>query len=107
MNEKVIPAMKDPKPFEITGAKVIYKTVADLVNEYRFTYAHLSLSREDSVENKNRLDSLIDVSKNLDSIISVTVNVGYNTRYKKGDVTTDSIKLKYNPETDKISYWPF
>lgn len=107
MKTNVIPKMKDPKPYEITGAKVVPKTVADNINDYRFTYEHLSLSHEDSVLNKRRLDSFIEVSKHPDSIISITVNVGYKTKYKRGDIVTDSIKLGYNLEKDKITFWPF
>lgn len=107
MKTTVIPKMKDPKPYEITEAKVIEKTVADQINDYRFTYDHLSFNSEDSAENKRRLDSIIRVSLHPDSIISITVNVGYKTRYKRGDVVTDSIKLGYNAKKDKITFWPF
>lgn len=107
MKTDVIPHMKDPKPYEVAGAKVVVKTVADKINDYRFTYDHLSFNHQDSIENKNRLDSIIKVSLHPDSIISITVNVAYKTRYKYGNVVTDSIKLGYNPEKDKISYWPF
>ena len=107
MKTNVIPQMKDPKPYEIVGAKVVTKTVADNINDYRFTYEHLSLSHDDSVFNKKSLDSVIEISKHPDSIISITVNVGYKTRYKRGDIVTDSIKLGYNPEKDKITFWPF
>lgn len=107
MKDSVIPKMKDPKPYEITDAKVVIKTAADNINEYRFVYDHLSYNEMDSAENKRRLDSIIKVSLHPDSVISVTVNVGYKTRYKLGDVVTDSIKLGYNPEKDKISLWPF
>lgn len=107
MKKSVIPKMNDPKPYEITGAKVVTKTVADNINDYRFTYEHLSLSHEDSVLNKRRLDSFIEVSKHPDSIISITVNIGYKTKYKRGDIVTDSIKLGYNREKDKITFWPF
>ena len=55
--------MKDPKPYEIVDAKVVTKTVADKINDYRFTYDHLSFNREDSIENKRRLDSVIEVSR--------------------------------------------
>lgn len=107
MKTNVIPKMKDPKPYEIVDAKMITKTVADQINDYRFTYEHLSLSHEDSVLNKRRLDSMIEISKNPDSIVSVTVNVGYKTKYKRGDVVTDSIKLGYNRKEDKVTFWPF
>ncbi len=107
MRNTVIPKMKDPKPYEIVGAKVVTKTVADKINDYRFTYNHLSLSQEDSVENKKLLDSVIRVSVHPDSIISITVNVAYRTKYRLGDIVTDSIKLGYNPAKDKITMWPF
>ena len=107
MKTDVIPKMKEPKPFEVTDAKVVTKTVADIIDDYRFTYEHLSLSHEDSVLNKRRLDSIIGVSKHPDSIVSITVNVGYKTKYKRGDIVTDSIKLGYNREKDKVTFWPF
>ncbi|KAA9038181.1 hypothetical protein FW778_15640 [Ginsengibacter hankyongi] len=107
MKASVIPQMKDPKPYEIVGAKVVTKTVADNINDYRFTYEHLSLSHEDSVFNKKCLDSVIEISKHPDSIVSITVDIGYKTRYKRGDIVTDSIKLGYNSEKDKVTFWPF
>jgi hypothetical protein len=107
MQTNVIPKMKDPKPYEVTGAQVVEKTVADLINDYRFTYQHLSLNEEDSLLNGARLDSVIRVSTRPDSIISVTVNVSYKTRYKRGDIVTDSIKLGYDQQKDKITFWPF
>ncbi|MDQ6904890.1 MAG: hypothetical protein M3139_18000 [Bacteroidota bacterium] len=107
MRSKVIPKLKDPKPYEVTGAKVIVKRAADYINDYKFTYDHLSLNEMDSAENKRHLDSIVSVTKNLDSVISITVNVAYKTRYQRGDVVTDSIKLAYNPKDDKISLWPF
>ena len=107
MRTSVIPKMKDPKPYQIVNAKVVIKTVADNINDYRFVYDHLSFNQTDSIENKRHLDSIIKISLHPDSIISVTVNIAYKTRYKLGDVVTDSIKLGYNRENDKISYWPF
>jgi hypothetical protein len=107
MKTTVIPKMKDPKPYEITGAKVVVKTVADVINDYKFIYGHFSMNDYDSIEHKKRLDSIISVSKHPDSIVSITVNVGYKTRYKFGDVVEDSIKLGYDRQHDKISYWPF
>ncbi len=107
MKTTVIPKMKDPKPYEIVDAKVVEKTVADKINDYQFTYDHLSFNHEDSIENKRRLDSIKDASIHIDSVISITVNVGYKTKYKRGDIVTDSIKLGYNPEKDKITFWPF
>jgi hypothetical protein len=107
MKTSVIPKMKDPRPYEIVGSKVVVKTVADNINDYRFVYDHLSFSEMDSTENKRHLDSIIKVSLHPDSIISVTVNVAYKTRYKLGDVVTDSIKLGYSRENDKIFLWPF
>ncbi len=107
MQTNVIPKMKDPKPYEVTGAQVVEKTVADMINDYRFTYQHLSLSKEDSLLNKARLDSLIRMYTHADSVISVTVNVSYKTRYKRGDIVTDSIKLGYDRQKDKVTFWPF
>ncbi len=107
MKNTVIPQMKDPKPYEVTGAKVVIKKAGDVINDYQFIYNHLSLSDADSIENKKHLDSVIKNYRNLDSIISVTVNVGYKTRYKLGDVVLDSIKLGYDRKKDKVSYWPF
>ncbi len=107
MKTNVIPKMKEPRPYEIEGAQVVKKTVADEINEYRFTYDHLSFSREDSVVNKRLLDSIIEISKHPDSVISVTVNVAYKTKYRLGDIVIDSIKLSYNPAKDKITIWPF
>ncbi len=107
MKTSVIPRMKDPKPYEVVSAKVVVKKVADHINDYRFVYDHFSTSHFDSVENKKNLDSIIRVSGNPDSIISITVNVGYKTKYKRGDIVLDSIKLGYDPLNDKISFWPF
>lgn len=107
MTTTVIPKMQDPKPYEIDSAKVVTKTVADQINDYRFVYDHFSKNNFDSIQNKNRLDSIISVSKHPDSVISITVNVSYKTRYKRGDVVVDSIKLGYDPAKDKISFWPF
>lgn len=107
MTTTVIPKMSDPKPYEVVDAKVVVKRASDHINDYRFVYEHLSTNHFDSVENKKNLDSVIHVSKDPDSIISVTVNVGYKTRYQRGDVVLDSIKLKYDHKNDRISYWPF
>jgi hypothetical protein len=107
MKNTVIPQMREPKPYEITDAKVVIKRVADEINDYRFVYEHLSLSKADSIENKRHFDSIIKVSHHPDSIISITVNVAYKTKYRLGDVLTDSIKLGYNKEKDKVSYFPF
>jgi len=107
MKTSVIPKMKDPKPYEIVDAKVVEKTVADQINDYKFTYDRLSFNAEDSMENKRRLDSIKEISLHPDSVISITVNVGYKTKYKRGNIVTDSIKLGYNPEKDKITFWPF
>jgi hypothetical protein len=52
MKNTVLPQMKDPKPYEITDAKVVIKRVSDRINDYRFVYDHLSLSKADSIENK-------------------------------------------------------
>lgn len=107
MKNTVIPKMQDPKPYEIDSAKVIVKTVADQINDYRFVYEHFSINHFDSVQNKRHLDSIIGVSKHPDSVLSITVNVSYKTRYKRGDVVIDSIKLGYDSAKDKISFWPF
>lgn len=107
MKKTVIPKMKEPRPYEIADTKVVIKTLGDMINEYRFVYDHLSLSREDSIENKKHLDSLIQHTSSPDSIVSITVNVAYKTKYQRGDVVTDSIKLGYNQKEDKISYFPF
>lgn len=107
MKTTVIPQMKEPKPYDIVGAEVVTKTAADNINDYRFTYEHLSRDHDDSAFNKKSLDSIIAVSKNPEAVVSVTVNVGYKTRYKRGDIVTDSIKLKYNPEKDNVTFWPF
>jgi hypothetical protein len=107
MENIVIPKMKDPKPYEVTGSKVIIRRVADKINDYRYQYDHLSFSSFDSAENKQRLDSVIRVSKDPEAIINITVDVAYKTKYKRGDIVTDSIKLGYDPVKDKISYFPF
>ena len=107
MKTQVIPKMKDPKPYEIVDSKVVIKTAADNINDYRFVYDHLSFNQSDSMENKKHLDSVIKVSRHPDSIISITVNVAYKTRYRFGDVVTDSIKLGYDQKSDRILFWPF
>jgi len=107
MKTTVIPKMKDPKPYEVVEAKTVVKTVADVINDYKFIYSHFSLNDHDSIEHKKQLDSIINVSKNPDSVVSITVNVAYKTRYRLGDVVTDSIKLGYDRKNDKITYWPF
>jgi hypothetical protein len=107
MKTSVIPKMKDPKPYEIVNAKVVVKRAADNISDYKFIYDHFSLNQFDSAENKKRLDSIIKISTHPDSIISVTVNVAYKTRYKLGDVVMDSIKLGYDRENDKVFLWPF
>ena len=107
MKNTVIPQMKEPRPYEVSEAKVVVKTVNDVINDYKFIYDHFSLNKFDSTVHKNNLDSIIRVSKNRDSIISITVNVGYKTKYKLGDIVTDSIKLGYDRKKDKITYWPF
>lgn len=107
MKNTVIPQMKDPKPYEIVDTKVVIKRKGDEINDYQFVYNHLSLSKADSIENKKQLDSIAKVSNHPGSIISVTVNVSYKTKYKLGDVVMDSIKLGYDQKKDKISYWPF
>jgi hypothetical protein len=107
MKNTVIPQMKEPRPYEVTEAKVVVKTVNDVINDYKFIYDHFSLNEFDSMEHKKHLDSLIRVSKNPDSIVSITVNVGYKTKYRLGDIVTDSIKLGYDRKKDEITYWPF
>lgn len=107
MEKTVIPTMKDPKPFEISGSKVIIRRVADKINDYRYQYDHLSFNAFDSAENKRKLDSVIEVSKDPGAIENITVNVAYKTKYKGGDIVTDSIKLGYDSVKDKISFWPF
>ncbi|MEO6637364.1 MAG: hypothetical protein ABIN25_03740 [Ginsengibacter sp.] len=107
MKNTVIPKMQDPKPYEIDSANVVVKTEADQINDYRFVYEHFSKNHFDSVQNKRHLDSMINISKKPESIISITVNVSYKTRYKYGDVVVDSIKLAYDQVNDKISFWPF
>lgn len=107
METTVIPKMKDPKPFEVSGSKVIIRRVGDEINDYRYQYDHLSFSEFDSTENKKKLDSIIKVSKDPDAIVNITVNVAYKTKYKRGDIVTDSIKLRYDPMKDNVSYFPF
>ena len=107
MKTTVIPKMKEPKPYEVADAKTVVKTAADVIHDYKFIYDHFSLNEQDSIEHKKQLDSIINVSKNPDSVVSITVNVAYKTRYKLGDVVTDSIKLGYDRKNDKITYWPF
>ncbi len=107
MKKKVIPQMKEPRPFAIAGAEVVRKTVNDKINDYRFTYEHLSLNKADSIENKKLLDSVVQHSLHPDSVINITVDVAYKIKYKLGDIVTDKIKLAYDPVHDKISYWPF
>jgi hypothetical protein len=107
MNKTVVPQMKEPRPYEIMDAKVVVKRVVDKIDDYRFIYNHLSTNLSDSIENKLHLDSVISVSQRPDSIIDVSVNVAYKTKYRLGNIVMDSIKLRYNPHKDKISYWPF
>ncbi|MDQ2721603.1 MAG: hypothetical protein M3Z26_17850 [Bacteroidota bacterium] len=107
MQNTVIPKMKDPKPYEIVNAKVVIRTVADQLNDYQFVYDKFSFNEFDSIQNKKQLDSVIKVSRHPDSILNVTVNVAYKTKYKLGDVVTDSIKLGYDREKDRVSFWPF
>ncbi len=107
MKNTVIPRMKEPKPYEVEGAQVVVKRAADVINDYRFTFDHFSLNQFDSTANKRSLDSVLSVSKNPDSIVSITVNVSYKTKYRLGDIVTDSIKLGYDQKNDKITYWPF
>lgn len=107
MKTEVIPQMKDPRPYEVSDASVVVKKAADLIHEYKFTYDNLSLNKEDSIAHKRHLDSVMNVYPDKDMIISITVNVAYKTRYRRGNVVTDSIKLGYDPTKDKVSYWPF
>lgn len=107
MRSKVVPQMRDPKPYEVVNAKVIVRSVADMIGDYQYSYDHMSFNHEDSLGNKRLLDSVLRVSTKHDSILEITVNVSYKTKYRRGDVVTDSIKLGYNVNEDKISYWPF
>jgi len=107
MKNTVIPQMKEPRPYEVEGAKVVVKRVADVINDYRFVYDHFSTNGFDSALHKRSLDSVISVLKNPDSIVSITVNVSYKTKYRLGDNVTDSIKLGYDRKNDKITYFPF
>lgn len=107
MRTTVIPKMKDPKPYEIVEGKVVIKRASDVIKDYKFTYDHLSLSKFDSIHNKRHLDSIIAAMPDPDSIISVTVNVAYKTKYRLGDIVTDSIKLGYDRKRDIVTYWPF
>jgi|SRR6185437_4683851 len=107
MEKTVIPTMKDPKPFEVSGSKVIIRRMGDKISDYRYQYDRLSFNAFDSNENKRKLDSVIKVCKDPDAIENITVNVAYKTKYQRGDIVTDSIKLGYDPVKDKISYWPF
>lgn len=70
-------------------------------------FLNLRIACEDSIVHKWHLDSVMNVYPDRDMIISITVNVAYKTRYRRGDVVTDSIKLGYDPTKDKVSYWPF
>ena len=107
MQTTVIPKMKDPKPFEIVEGKVVIKRAADVIKDYKFIYNHLSSNEFDSMHNKRYLDSLIAGTRNPDSVISVTINVAYKTKYRLGDIVTDSIKLAYDHQNYKVTYWPF
>ena len=107
MTDSVFPKMKDPGSYEFLGAKVDTFTAEDYINDYKFVYDHLSYNRYDSTENKKRLDSVLKIHAHPDSIINITVNVGYRITYQHGNTAIDSIKLGYNPETGKICYWPF
>lgn len=107
MKTTVIPQMKEPRPYEVDDAKVVVKTVADVISDYQFIYDHFSLNEFDSLEHKRHLDSIIQVSRNPDSIVSITINVAYKTKYRLGDIVTDSIKLGYDRKKDQVTYWPF
>ena len=107
MKTTVIPQMKEPRPYEVDGAKVIVKRAADVIKDYQFIYDHFSLNEFDSIEHRKHLDSVIRASKNPDSIVSITVNVAYKTKYRLGDIVTDSIKLGYDRKKDQVTYWPF
>jgi hypothetical protein len=91
----------------VDGAKVIVKRAADVINDYQFIYDHFSLNEFDSIEHRKHLDSVIQASKDPDSIVSITVNVAYKTKYRLGDIVTDSIKLGYNRQKDQVTFWPF
>lgn len=107
MTDSVFPGMKNPSSYEFLGAKVDTFTAADYINDYRFVYDHLSYNSYDSTENKKRLDSVLKVHTHPDSIINITVNVGYRITYQRGNTAIDSIKLGYNRKTGRICYWPF
>ena len=107
MKNEVIPKMKEPRHYEVSGAKVIVRRASDKIDDYRFSYQHMSFNHEDSVLNKHLLDSVIMATANPDSILNITVNVAYKTKYQRGNIVTDSIKLGYDVKHDKISYWPF
>ena len=107
MKTRVIPSMKNPKPYAIESATVIRKTAADKIEDYRFSYQHMSFNKEDSMVNKQLLDSVITATKNPDAVVDVTVNVAYKTKTIVGKIITDSIKLGYNPDKDIVTLWPF
>lgn len=105
--DSVFGKMKKDLAYEFLGAKVDTFTRAEYISDYQFVYDHLSHDRHDSMENKRVLDSIIAISHNRDSIINITVDVGYKTKYRRGNTRIDSIKVGYNRTTGKISYWPF
>lgn len=107
MKTDVIPHMKDPKPYEVSDAKVVVKKAADVIEEYAFTFRNLSFNAADLAANQRHLDSIKIRYPDPEEIVDITVNISYKTRYRRGNVVTDSVKLGYNPATNRISYWPF
>ncbi len=107
MIDSVFPRMKNDLSYQYLGARLDTYRVADYIADYRYVYDHLSYNRYDSAGNKRRLDSVIAVHPRPDSMINITVDVGYKTTYRRGDTTIDSVKLGYDPGKDRVSYWPF
>lgn len=105
--DSVFAKMKGPGSYTYLGAKIDTYTVTDYIKDYRFVYDHLSFNRYDSTGNKRALDSIIRVHKDPDSIIRITVEVGYKLTYPNGNAETDSVRLGYNRETGQVTYWPF
>lgn len=107
MLDSVFPGMKNKLAYQYLGAKLDTYRVAGYIADYQYVYDHLSYNRNDSAGNKRRLDSVIAVHPHPDSIINITVSVGYKTTYQRGDTTIDSVRLGYDPRSDRVSYWPF
>lgn len=107
MTDSVFPRMKNDLHYQYLGSRLDTYRVSDYIADYRYVYDHLSYNRYDSTGNKKRLDSVIAVHPNPDSVINITVAVGYKTIYRRGNTTIDSIRLSYDPGKDRVSYWPF